>query len=385
MTKELKKNRAIETLQQIQKEMKTHFLEMDDVIEGLLVGLIAEQNVLLIGPPGSAKTQISKFIAKSIGGEFFDHLLTKYTVPDELFGPIDIIAMREKKVFKRVTEHTLATAHIALLDEFWKASSAIINYMLRAANEREFKENGQVIKLPLKMMIGASNEYPTGEETGAMYDRFNLKYETTYIEEDKNFLGLLCTADKDPEPTNNISLPELQDVITRAEALPCPKQILETLTQMRRELKKAGIILSPRRWKKSIRMLKAKAILRGAGKVEDEDIGFLSNVLWNNPEQKPVVTKLIAQVVNPLLQKAMELMDMASEIWRNLENTQGASARGKALLEARAKFASMRKQLLEMKEQTTPQGKWMIKMEEIYEKVSQHQRAVAEELNSGLI
>ena len=132
-------------------------------------------------------------------------------------------------------------------------------------------------------------------------------------------------------------------------------------------------------------MLKAKAILRGAGKVEDEDIGFLSNVLWNNPEQKPVVTKLIAQVVNPLLQKAMELMDMASEIWRNLENTQGASARGKALLEARAKFASMRKQLLEMKEQTTPQGKWMIKMEEIYEKVSQHQRSVAEELNSGLI
>ncbi len=382
MSKVLLKD-PIKTLQQIQKEMQSHFLEMNEVIEGLLVCLLAEQNILLIGPPGSAKTQISKFIAKAIKGEFFDHLLTKYTVPDELFGPIDIIAMREKKVFKRVTEHTLATAHIALLDEFWKASSAIINYMLRAANEREMKENGKVIKLPLKMMIGASNEYPSSEETSAMYDRFNVKYETTYIEEDKNFLSLLNSADKDPEPTTSITLTELQDLINKAETLPCPKIIMEVLIQVRRELKKAGIILSPRRWKKAIRLIKAKALLRGGGKVEEEDLGFLYNVLWNEPEQRSVVIKLIAQIVNPLLQKAMELMDMATEIWNNLEKAVGSTTRGKALIESRSKFGNIRKQLLEMKESTP--GKWVPAMEEIYNKVSGWQRVVAEELTTGTI
>ncbi len=382
MSKVLLKD-PIKILQQIQKEMQANFLEMNEVIEGLLVGLLAEQNVLLIGPPGSAKTQISKFIAKAIKGEFFDHLLTKYTVPDELFGPIDIIAMREKKVFRRVTDHTLATAHIALLDEFWKASSAIINYMLRAANEREFKENGHVIKLPLKMMIGASNEYPSSEETGAMYDRFNLKYETTYIEEDSNFLSLLNTADKDLEPTTSITLSDLQELINKAEALVVSKIIMEILIQVRRELKKAGIILSPRRWKKAIRLIKAKTLLRGGVKVEEEDLSFLSNVLWNQPEQRSVVIKLIAQIVNPLLQKAMELMDMAAEVWENLEKASGSATRGKALIESRSKFGNIRKQLLEMKESTP--GKWVPAMEDIYEKVSKWQRVVAEELTTGTI
>jgi len=364
------------------KEMKAHFLEMDEIIEGLTIALVAEQNILLIGPPGSAKTQISKFIAKAIGGEFFDQLMTKHTVPDELFGPVDIIAMREKKVFKRVTEGTLATADIALLDEIWKASSAIVNYLLRALNEREFKENGKVVKLPLKMAIGCSNEYPTGEETSAIFDRFNLKYEATYITEDGNFLSLLGSKDEDPAPSSSLTMEELQAMIDEAKKIPVPKSIMEVMIQMRRELLRNGIILSPRRWKKAVRFLKARAYLRKADHVEEDDLGFLSNVLWNQPEQRIAVVKLIAQVINPLIQKAMEFMDMANEIWTNLKTTSGSS-RSKALVEARAKFANMRKELAVLETQMLDQKRSTTKLKEIMDSVSAYQRKVAEELLTG--
>ncbi len=372
------------TLRAITKEMQGHFLEMNEIIEGLTIALVAEQNILLIGPPGSAKTQISKFIAKAISGEFFDQLMTKHTVPDELFGPVDIIAMREKKVFKRVTEGTLATADIALLDEIWKASSAIVNYLLRALNEREFKENGKVVKLPLKMAIACSNEYPTGEETSAIFDRFNLKYEATYITEDGNFLSLLSSKDEDPVPSVNITMGELQIMIDESKKVPVPKSIMEVMIQMRRELLRNGIILSPRRWKKAIRFLKARAYIRGATHVEEDDLGFLSNVLWNQPEQRIAVVKLIAQVINPLIQKAMEFMDMANEIWGNLKVTSGSS-RSKSLVEARAKFANMRKELSVLETHMDEQKRSTTKLREIMDAISAYQRKVAEELLTGTV
>ena len=295
----------------------------------------------------------------------------------------------DKRVWKNQSEEFRQFWREKILNDNYPAlSEAEMDYVIRffdstAWGAREFKENGHVIKLPLKMMIGASNEYPSSEETGAMYDRFNLKYETTYIEEDSNFLSLLNTKDKDPEPTTSITLIDLQELINKAENLVCSKNIMEILIQVRRELKKAGIILSPRRWKKAIRLIKAKSLLRGGLKVEEEDLGFLSNVLWNEPEQRSVVIKLIAQIVNPLLQKAMELMDMAAEIWSNLEKASGSAIRGKALIESRSKFGNIRKQLLEMKESTP--GKWVPAMENIYEKVSKWQRVVAEELTTGTI
>lgn len=369
-------------LRKLQKEMESHFFEMGDVIEGLLVSLLAEQNVLLVGPPGSAKTQISQFLAQAIGGEFFDQLMSKFTVPDELFGPVDIIAMKEQKTFKRVTQGTLATANIALLDEIWKASSAIVNHLLRALNERTFKDNGGKIKLPLKMAIGASNEYPQGEETSAIFDRFNLKYETSYIEEDSNFMALLDSPDEDPIPNNTITLAELEQMIKEAKNLPVPNTIKITMKDMRRALKKDGIILSPRRWKKAIRFLKAKAYLRKSSSVGEDDLSFLNHVLWNHPEQRSVVIKLIAQVINPLMQKALEQMDIANEVWKNLDGKTG-STRNSALIEARLKFAGLRKKLEEFKVQGS--GKSTTKIDEIYNKISQYQRQVADEILGGTI
>ena len=372
-----------QTLQKIKKEMKNHFLEMDEIIEGLFTALLAEQNILLIGPPGSAKTQISKFIAKAINGEFFDQLMTKHTVPEELFGPIDIIAMREEKKFKRASQGTLATADIALLDEIWKSSSAIVNYLLRALNEREFKENGKTIPLPLKMAIGCSNEYPQGEETSAIYDRFNLKYETTYIEEDKNFISLLNSKDIDPVPSDSISIKDLQKMIEESKSLLCPDPIIETMTEMRRELKNQGIILSPRRWKKAIRLLKAHAYLRGAKEIEEDDLSFLGNILWNDPQQKQIIIKLIHKTINPIIQKALEILDMANEVMTEINKKTG-SQKGAALIEGRSKFVAMRKDLNIIKKQIEDQGKQTSKIDEIYNKVSEYQRNVAEELLNGV-
>jgi MoxR-like ATPase len=365
---------AKEIVKRIVFEMKAHFFELDEFIDGLFISLLAEQNVLVVGPPGTAKTQASTFIAKAIGGEFFDHLMTKFTVPDEVVGAVDIVALKEQKIFKRAVQGTLVTAHIALLDEIWKSSSAIVNTLLKILNERKFKENGKYTKVPLKMAIGASNEYPSGDETGAIFDRFNVKFEVNYIEERDNFLKMLAAPDKDPEPSVILPSSELEKLIQEAEAMVVPKSIMDILADMKEALKVAGIIISTRRWKKSIRLIKASALFYGRTQVEEDDMAFLTNVLWNLPEQRSVVKKLIISTVNPINQKAAEIMDSANEsrnAWR--QNPQMG-----VLWEARDNFVRMRGELKQLLEQAKGAGKSTSKIEEITEKIKSYQIEVVE-------
>lgn len=144
----------------IKSYLNQKFFEREEVIDALFIALVARQHTLLIGAPGTAKSAlVMEFSQQVTGTNYFQWLLTRFSTPEELFGPVSLEAL-EKGVYKRNTAHKLPEADITFLDEIFKANSAILNSLLTLINERLFYNNGTPIKTPLHSVIGGSNEYP---------------------------------------------------------------------------------------------------------------------------------------------------------------------------------------------------------------------------------
>jgi MoxR-like ATPase len=201
-------------LLQIEQELKKTYFERGEEIRGSVLALLAKQHVLLLGPPGSAKSLMVEDLCGRIGGNYFDWLLTRFTTPEEIFGPISLKALEQDK-YTRITAEKLPEAHIAFLDEVWKASSSILNTLLRIVNERKFDNNGSPQKVPLLTLFGASNELPESGELSALYDRFLLRYITQYIADPQNFVNMLALPQAPPEA--RITLDELFQMQAEAE------------------------------------------------------------------------------------------------------------------------------------------------------------------------
>src|ERR1700690_2757126 len=149
-------------LAQLARSLEQRFLGKDEVIRLLLVSAIAGEHAVLIGPPGTAKSTLIRTFARLIEARYFEYLLTRFTEPNEIFGPVDIGAFREGR-YERRTEGMLPEAEIVFLDEVFKSNSAILNALLTLLNERRFTSGGQVSKSPLLSAFGASNEVPADE------------------------------------------------------------------------------------------------------------------------------------------------------------------------------------------------------------------------------
>src|SRR2546428_835898 len=142
--------------QSLQAEMESRLFERREEIEGLILALLSRQHILLVGPKGAAKSMMIRMLANSIqGARYFERLLTRFTLPDELFGPVSISALKQDR-FSRITRGYLPEAHFAFLDELWKANSSILNSLLAIINERLFYNDGEVIQCPLETMMSAS-------------------------------------------------------------------------------------------------------------------------------------------------------------------------------------------------------------------------------------
>ena len=161
-------------LGQLARALETRFLGKDEVIRLLLVAAIAGEHAVLIGPPGTAKSALIRTFARLLHARYFEYLLTRFTEPNEIFGPVDIAAFREGR-YERRTEGMLPDAEIVFLDEVFKSNSAILNALLTLFNERRYASGSQTVKCPLLSAFGASNEVPTDETLTAVYDRFLLR------------------------------------------------------------------------------------------------------------------------------------------------------------------------------------------------------------------
>ena len=330
----------IAKLGEIRDQLNRAFLERAELIDGALAALLSHNHVLLIGPPGTAKSMLAdELCARIEGANYFQWLLTRFSTPEELFGAVSLKGL-EQDDYRRVTTHKLPEAHIAFLDEIFKANSSILNALLTLINERTFHNGRERIPTPLITMLGASNELPDEEELSALYDRFMFRFITAYITEDFHFLKMLDGAAAETRTT--LSFSELNQLAETVATVKVPGAILNEIAELRRILAREHIVVSDRRWKNSLDVLRAHAIIFGRSVVIEDDLMVLEHVLWKDPEERPKVTELLRRLVRgyeeearELLIQSQELRDYAQRPWESNE------LRDRAVVEAHTKIANI--------------------------------------------
>src|SRR3954466_5654537 len=163
-----------ERLRQLAGTLERQFLGKDEIIRLLMIAVVAGEHCVLLGPPGTAKSALIRSLAELLQAQYFEYLLTRFTEPNEIFGPVDIAAFREG-IYRRNTAGMLPEAEVVFLDEVFKSNSAILNALLTLLNERKYTSGGQVLRCPLISVFAASNEVPSDETLNAIFDRFLLR------------------------------------------------------------------------------------------------------------------------------------------------------------------------------------------------------------------
>lgn len=327
-------------LARIRDELNQLFLERTELVDGAICALLSSNHVLIIGPPGTAKSMLADELCRRVAGaDYFQWLLTRFTTPEEIFGAVSLKGLQEDD-YRRVTANKLPEAHVAFLDEIFKANSSILNALLTIVNERIFHNGRERIPVPLITMFGASNELPDEDELTALYDRFMLRFVVEYIVEDFRFLKMLEGA-RAPSRTT-LDAGELDSLKAQTAAIEIPNGMLGALAELRRDLARQQVIVSDRRWRNSLGILRAHALLLGRSRVAEEDLGFLEHVLWKDPEERPKVRDALHRLVKGYEEQAREMLIQSQELREYADRRwESEELRSRAIVEAHTKIANI--------------------------------------------
>ncbi len=288
---DLNRDELRDRLSRLIDKLSEGLVERDLEVRLAILAMLSGEHILLIGPPGTAKSEIARRLVRAVGGaEIFERLLTRFSVPEDIFGPLSLKALEEDR-YERKTEGYLPTASVAFIDEIFKANSAILNALLTLLNERKFDQGNTQVDAPLVAMVGASNELPQEEELQALYDRFLVRCHVTPITDD-GFRTLLRTeTESAPEIDGFTQLGpiELEEIETRAQLVQLPDDVLDTLSALREHLASRDIYVSDRRWKKAVKLLKTAAFTNGQEQVTFWECWLLQHCLWNEPDERKVI------------------------------------------------------------------------------------------------
>lgn len=328
----------------IRNELSATFLEREEVVEGMLCALVARQHVLLLGPPGTAKSELAHELCRRVeDARYFQWLLTRFTTPEELFGPISLKSLEQDR-YVRVTEGKLPRAHVAFLDEVFKASSSILNTLLGVLNERRFDGGDGPARVPLLTLVGAANELPDDEELGALYDRFLLRYQVDYLQEDFRFLQMLGNRREARRTT--VTMGELAEMHERALRVEVPDAVLRDIADLRRILAEKDVIVSDRRWRQSLDLLRARAALAGRERVTGDDLRLYAHVLWNEPSERSAVEEALREVAHGHEDEAERLLFQGREVFDLARGPhEDEEAADQAAVEALAKLHDLQQRL----------------------------------------
>ncbi len=279
-------------LRQLVEQMSAGLIERDEPVRLALLAALAGEHMLLIGPPGTAKSVMARRLHQAFrDSRYFERLLTRFSVPEELFGPLSIKALEDDR-YERQTEHYLPTASVAFIDEIFKANSAILNALLTLLNEREFDNGSRRLQTPLISVVAASNELPEEGELDALYDRFLCRYEVAPVS--AGGFGALLRLEEKPcriDAGTALSPDELADIQRRAERVALPDDVIGLLRALRDFLQSQGIAVSDRRWRKAVKLLKAAALTNDRDAVSVWDCALLQHCLWNAPAERELISQ----------------------------------------------------------------------------------------------
>lgn len=364
-----------------EKQIGSMVMEREEPVRGMLLSLLTRQHLLLFGPPGTAKSMLTDLAQKLVqGAERFSLLLTRTTLPDELFGMWDVSGISKGLMERLDTGGTMRSAHIAFLDEVFKSNSTTLNSLLGALNERKFR-NGTAgeVTLPLISCVGASNEYPQGEDLGALYDRFLLRYWINPLGEERNWISLL-TQKQASVAIQQITLGELEAAQQEVARVQLPLDLSEPLLKVRSALGQIGITASDRRWYQAMSVVRAQAWLDGRDVVDKGDLIVLQHALWNNfQDEGRKVSEVMLGTCAPKLKDLLAVMDLCHEQVRIMrEYSHREDVTRAEIREAKAKFSELKATAESLIPDAGPAGSGQgVKLQELSDEAAKlHAKAV---------
>ncbi len=288
----------IDKLKNVLNYVKNAFVGKDEVVDLLGISLIAKENAFLLGPPGTAKSAIIRLLSQCIAdGKNFEYLLTRFTEPNEIFGPFDIRKLKEGELVTN-TEGMMPEASIVFLDEIFNANSAILNSLLMALNEKIFRRGKETKKLPALMFVGASNMLPEEESLNALLDRFLIRIKCDYVNPDKLYDVLLAGWNLDN--TIETEKPLLAAAEISALQVECRKVDLSTIRKeyidIIHSLRNTGIKVSDRRAVKLQNLIAASAFLCNRQEAILSDLWVLKYI-WDTEEQIEILEGIINNII----------------------------------------------------------------------------------------
>lgn len=298
-------------VQSLLAEMNRGIYEKETELSLSLLAALAGESIILLGPPGVAKSMVARRLKEAFrNARSFEYLMSRFSTPDEIFGPVSISQLKSSDAYVRAVDGYLPTADVVFLDEIWKAGPAIQNTLLTVINEKIFRNGNVEIKLPLKLLVAASNELPAqGEGLEALWDRFVIRLESKSIKKESNFDRMLLETTKTEATINSslqISAEEYEAWSAEIDKMQIPQNVLEAIHKIRRSIRAVSIsgsnerrdvYVSDRRWKNIARILRTSAFMHDRKEVITADLPPIYNCLWQEPEERDSIRSIIIGVL----------------------------------------------------------------------------------------
>ena len=344
----------LERFKQLLGEMNRGIYEKETEISLSLLAALAGESIILLGPPGVAKSMVARQLKTAFkDARSFEYLMSRFSTPDEIFGPVSIQKLKTSDTYERAVEGYLPTADVVFLDEIWKAGPAIQNTLLTVINEKIFRNGNREMYLPLKLLVAASNELPAkGEGLEALWDRFVIRIESRPIKLEKNFRAMLLEAPTDfLGPTDftdstdfsgstggsghadfvdnadssdlKITAEEYAEWTEKISKIGVKEEVLDAISAIRKSLRavnvdeaaeRRNIYVSDRRWKNIVRLLRTSAFMQDREEVDICDLLPIYHCLWLEPEERDAIRSIVIRALfAPFAEKLVEMKNALAE------------------------------------------------------------------------
>ena len=347
----------LERFKQLLGEMNRGIYEKETEISLSLLAALAGESIILLGPPGVAKSMVARQLKTAFrDAQSFEYLMSRFSTPDEIFGPVSIQKLKTSDTYERAVEGYLPTADVVFLDEIWKAGPAIQNTLLTVINEKIFRNGNREMHLPLKLLVAASNELPAkGEGLEALWDRFVIRIESRPIKLEKNFRAMLLEAPTDflgptdftdstdssgsmgksgfTDSTDFSGSTDFSDLKITAEEyaewaekickIGVKEEVLDAISAIRKSLRavnvdeaaeRRNIYVSDRRWKNIVRLLRTSAFMQDREEVDICDLLPIYHCLWQEPEERDAIRSIVIRALfSSFAEKLVEMKNALAE------------------------------------------------------------------------